>query len=356
MFWRWVLTYAVAALEQKCGMEPSLDVSQAVGEGYYATNQPQVMVVDRTMLTFTELEYDFQVVADLDLFSRDPQEFVWRSYLKSGVVKRTSGKHERPLFEVDFTGERVLKSHTATKNRSMELSELVIFNRLTLAFCDYSGIVYKIHPDGQVFQRWAIADGDGDEAKPFKTEWATVKDGRLWIGSIGFEWLSANGDILHRNAEWVKVIDERGGIRNLNWHPVYQTIRTAANATHPGFLWHEAVEWDPLTRRWIMLPRFGSTTQRYQPGHEGEGQNLLIICDEFFTDVQFVKLKNHDPRYGFTSVRKLPGSRLFVALRVREEGTLHHTQMGIFDLDGEFYTNPPFIDVGDRKFEGLAFQ
>ena len=32
------------------------------------------------------------------------------------------------------------------------------------------------------------ADGDGDEAKPFKTEWATIKDGKLWIGSIGFEW------------------------------------------------------------------------------------------------------------------------------------------------------------------------
>jgi hypothetical protein len=104
-----------------------------------------------------------------------------------------------------------------------------------------------------------------------------------------------------------------------------------------------------------MLPRFGSTTQRYQPGHEGEGQNLLIICDEFFTDVQLVRLGHHDPRYGFTSVRKLPGSQLFVALRVREEGTLHHTQMGIFDLNGEFYTNPPFIDAGDRKFEGLAF-
>ena len=40
----------------------------------------------------------------------------------------------------------------------------------------------------KVFQRWAIADGDGDEAKPFKTEWATIKDGKLWIGSIGFEW------------------------------------------------------------------------------------------------------------------------------------------------------------------------
>merc|ERR1719238_2056441 len=180
--WRWACAQLVCAGGQKCGADASVEPHGLAAEGYYHQNQPQVMIVDRTLLTFTEQEYDFQLVADLDLLSRDPQEFTWRSYLKSGVVKRISGKHERPAFEVDFTGERVLKSHTATKNRSMELSELVIFNRLTLAFCDYSGIVYKIDPDGQVFQRWAIADGDGDEAKPFKTEWATIKDGKLWIG------------------------------------------------------------------------------------------------------------------------------------------------------------------------------
>ena len=37
-----------------------------------------------------------------------------------------------------------------------------------------------------------------------------------------------------------------------------------------------------------------------------------------------------------------------------EEGD-HFTQIGIFDLNGEFYTDPPYIDVGARKFEGLAF-
>ena len=37
----------------------------------------------------------------------------------------------------------------------------------------------------QVFQRWALADGDGNQAKPFKTEWATIKDGSLWVGSPG---------------------------------------------------------------------------------------------------------------------------------------------------------------------------
>lgn len=39
--------------------------------------------------------------------------------------------------------------------------------------------MFKIIPDrGQVFLRYAIADGNGEEAKPFKAEWATVKVGR----------------------------------------------------------------------------------------------------------------------------------------------------------------------------------
>ena len=35
-----------------------------------------------------------------------------------------------------------------------------------------------------VCYRWAIADGDGESVKPFKSEWATVKDGSLWVGYV----------------------------------------------------------------------------------------------------------------------------------------------------------------------------
>lgn len=58
----------------------------------------------------------------------------------------------------------------------------------------------------QVLQRWALADGDGEQAKPFKSEWATVKDGLLYIGSIGKEWTIVadnKSHVLHRNSEWV---------------------------------------------------------------------------------------------------------------------------------------------------------
>merc|ERR1719174_1622076 len=119
-------------------------VPKAGADYYQPIHAPQVLSVDRTLLTFAETEYPFYLVADMDLKSRDPQKFLWRSYLKYGRIRRTSAKSEHPAFEVDFLKEDVLHSHTATKNRSMELSELVVFNRLTLAFCDFSGIVYKI--------------------------------------------------------------------------------------------------------------------------------------------------------------------------------------------------------------------
>ena len=47
-----------------------------------------------------------------------------------------------------------------------------------------------------------------------------------------------------------------------------EAIRTVTNTTLPGYLWHEAVEWEPIRRVWIMLPRFASTTSKYTPGHE----------------------------------------------------------------------------------------
>ncbi|CAJ1337983.1 unnamed protein product [Effrenium voratum] len=228
----------------------------------------------------------------------------------------------------------------------MELSELVHFKRLLLAFCDYSGIAYKIDAlTGKVFQRWVIADGDGNEPKPFKAEWATIKGDFIWVGSIGFEWYGTSGEILHRNAEWVKVIDSNGWIRNLDWHPVYQAIRTATNTTLPGFLWHEAVEWEPVRRLWLMLPRFASNSSKYTPGLEHQDTtNMLIIADESFVNIEVKRLDHHEPGYGFTSIRRLPGSRhLFMVLRVKETAESQHTQAAIVDLEGNFYTDPPYI-------------
>ena len=67
-----------------------------------------------------------------------------------------------------------------------------------------------------------------------------------------------DGDVLHRDSEWVKTIDSKGHIENYDWGPVYQAIRTVTNTTYPGYLWHEAVHWAPRQRHWVFLPRKAS--------------------------------------------------------------------------------------------------
>ena len=93
-----------------------------------------------------------------------------------------------------------------------------------------------------------IADGNGNEPKPFKAEWAVIKarsqcqkclfkdakdsfefalffteqDDHVWLGSIGFEWYGKSGEIVHRNAEWAR--DPRNPRRGV------QAIQVAANA------------------------------------------------------------------------------------------------------------------------------
>jgi len=57
------------------------------------------------------------------------------------------------------------------------------YGHVLLGFCDITGLVFKITVDdtgGKVLLRYAIADGDGHSTKPFKSEWATIKDGLLW--------------------------------------------------------------------------------------------------------------------------------------------------------------------------------
>jgi soluble calcium-activated nucleotidase 1 len=326
---------------------------------YFASHVSRKRSVHRDRLLYDASEHSFGIVADLDRDSRDPQKFLWRSYLKKGRLARdfVTGK-----FSVEWSETLELASKTANENRSMELSELVRFGRMLLAPCDITGLIWKIVPEsGQVFQRFAVADGSGDFSKPAKMEWATVKDDALWVGSPGLEWITPEGKLLHRNAEWVKTIDSNGMITNYNWGPVYQALRTAAKATFPGYLWHEAVHWDPRTRKWIFLPRKRSVHDQYDPVSDAEkGTNLLIIADEHFQNISVSEIGPLDPLYGFTSVRKVPGTEdLYMALKVKEieraDVRQTHTVLTVFDLSGNFHTSPPFIEVGDLKFEGLEF-
>jgi soluble calcium-activated nucleotidase 1 len=117
-----------------------------------------------------------------------------------------------------------------------------------------------------------------------------VKDGELVMGSIGKDWVSDSGVILHKNPEWVKIMDVSGHIRSENWGAGFDRLREITNTTTPGYLWHEAVEWDPVRRMWAFLPRKENLKVNnlvYNPeADETLGTNLLLMVSEDFRDVQ----------------------------------------------------------------------
>jgi soluble calcium-activated nucleotidase 1 len=249
----------------------------------------------------------------------------------------------------------------------MELSELIKFKSSLLSVCDYTGIVYAISPEGEVFQRYALADGNGKESKPFKAEWATLKDDLLYIGSIGKEW-TRNGEILHFNPQWVKTIDNCGDISNRDWGMKYNFLRNATNTTYPGYLLHEAVVWDSVNRNWLFLPRRASSTVPYSPeAEEFHGSNLLLIVDEHFKNVTVKRVGPLESEWGFTSMKLIPETNEIIALKVREitrrdstgkpVGMETETKITIFDREGNFKLEPdPWLTVSsDIKYEGLEF-
>ena len=70
--------------------------------------------------------------------------------------------------------------------------------------------------------------------KGFKSEWATVKDDQLYVGSMGKEWTTASGEYVNDNPMWVKIISPRGEIHSTNWKNNYKRLRSALNIKFPG--------------------------------------------------------------------------------------------------------------------------
>jgi soluble calcium-activated nucleotidase 1 len=321
---------------------------------YYKSVENRVGRVDTGSLLFDRNRHTIAMVTDLDLHSRDPEKFLWRSFMKKATLVKVRPDRYRLEWDKEV---KVLKSKTATSNRSMELSALLRYRHWLFGMCDYTGLIFKIvEQDGEVFQRWAIADGDGNAAKPFKMEWATVKDDEMWVGGTGKPWTNKDGQVVHKRPLWVKTINSEGRIFNINWEDVYLSLRTATNTTDPGYLWHEAVHWDPRSRQWILLPRKHSLTAYWPDDDERRGTNLLIIASEDFSSINVKRIGPLEPEYGFTAVRKVPGTDgIFLALKAKEVGEVTHTKIAMFDLNGTMYFDPPFLEVGDQKFEGLEF-
>jgi hypothetical protein len=134
-------------------------------------------------------QFRFAAVTDLDQLSliKDAKKLSFRSILVPGIITRNEDTNKYTL-KVEPARELITKHNEA--GRGAEFSELQIFDKRLLTFDDRTGDVFEIlnkesGKESYVVPRFVITEGEGDTDKGMKWEWATVKDGELWMGSMG---------------------------------------------------------------------------------------------------------------------------------------------------------------------------
>lgn len=157
--------------------------------------------------------YRIGLIADLDKLSKHPlHKYTWRSYYLKGKLSYTRASD---TISISFNEQQPneLTHSYAYKGRGMELSELVTFNGRLLTFDDRTGLIYELHNNNVILPWILLMDGDGRSNKGFKSEWATVKDKHLYVGSMGKEWTTNDGDFQNYDPMYVKVINVHGEVK-----------------------------------------------------------------------------------------------------------------------------------------------
>jgi soluble calcium-activated nucleotidase 1 len=216
------------------------------------------------------------VVSDLDKKSKvaDAKKPTFRAVLKTAELQRNAGGQ----YAVVWDSEHELKSQLNEAGRGMELSALTPWHGRLYTMDDRSGAVFEVTTDFQIVPRFILMEGDGATGKGFKTEWATVKDGVMVVGSFGKEYTNNDGSVRNRNNLWVKLIDAEGRITHVDWTSQYDALRRATNTVFPGYMIIEAVEWSAVHQRWFVLPRRVSPDPYDEVKDETRGSNGEIGC------------------------------------------------------------------------------
>ncbi|KRT78652.1 hypothetical protein AMK59_7103 [Oryctes borbonicus] len=294
------------------------------------------------------------IITDLDTNSKSEKEpYTWYAYFKKGYLSYTPQRHALVLSWDKNEPTRLTTSY-ALKDRGMELSELVVFNGKLLTFDDRTGLIFEIAAEKAV--PWILlTDGDGQNNKGFKSEWATVKGNQLYVGSMGKEWTTPAGDFENNNPQYVKEISTRGEVKHIPWIVEYNRIREILGINWPGYMIHESGVWSSVHKRWFFLPRRCSKETYNETLDEHRGCSVLITANEEMQDVQIVHLPNSTPTRGFSSFKFVPSSddEVIVALRTEELNGKTATYVTSFTIKGQILLNDTWIS--DLKYEGLEF-
>ena len=311
--------------------------------------------ITKPVKTDQGLTYRIGIITDLDEKSKHPNKpFTWFSYMKRGKLVRHSG--DSGAVSVVWDNDDIeYTSSLAQGGRGMELSELICFDGKILSVDDRTGVVYQIM-DRHVIPWVVMADGAGTETKGFKGEWATVKDGELYVGGLGKEWTSNTGEILSFNPQYVKIISPSGAVIHVSWVNHYRKLLETAGISPPGYLIHEAAVWSGVNRKWFFLPRRASKLKYNEKTDERCGTNMLLSCREDFSQCDRTLVGPLNFTHGFSSLKFIPGTneQHIVALKTEEVDGKISSYVMAFDLNGKILMKEQKIP-GSFKFEGIEF-
>lgn len=335
----------------------------------------------------------FVLVSDLDRGSRTGTQGggrpVWRAWVKHGELLVVDDDAAQRRYRVRMGREEELVSQHGYRERGMELSDLVQFGSDLWTVCDSTGLLFRLRGVGNEEQtsvalpQRVLLDDDGNSTLPCKAEWMAVKDGSLYVGGHGKEWVDA-GVVRGRGSEWVRVLGLDGSLRYEDWHDRYTKLRAATNTSFPGYLSHEGVDWDVEGRRWIIVPRKAQTAS-INGGYddstdETRGTNLLLSVSEDFSTINVSTVGPLDYSWGASGIRLLPTAgectidssraRHMIVLRSSEHSGQSKSSVGVFSVDdGQSLLVPEsgtgshpaasdeevWVPVGSRKYEGVAW-
>ena len=299
--------------------------------------------------------YNLAIVSDLDKRSKVSSDHKgkWKSVMMKGQLK----KQEDGSFSIEWIQNTTLYTKISEAGRGMELSALVDFNRRLYAFDDRTGLVFEVYMN-KAIPRYILMEGDGNTDKGQKTEWATVKDGKMYVGSFGKEYTNPDGSIKNTNNMWVSVIDSRGVITHEDWTNRFNKLREAAGCPYPGYMIHEAITWSPHRKQWVVLPRRVSKEAYDENEDERRGSDTVLFASEDFSHIEVRHMTPLTPTRGFSEFKFLPGSndRIIVAMKSEENEEMgtQNTYITVFDIDGNILMEETDIP-GAMKFEGLEF-
>jgi len=317
--------------------------------------------------------FRFAAVTDLDQLSRvaDSKKPLFRSLLLPGTLTYTESSN---TYKVELEQPRTLTSAHNEAGRGMELSELTVYNDRLLTFDDRTGTVFEIlsndhGKNSYVVPRFVVTEGDGDTDKGMKWEWASVKDNKLYMGSMGKEYTNPDGSVANTNNLWIAILSQTGELSREDWTDKYNFVRSALGASYPGYMINEAILWSPHLKKWCFLPRRVSSEQYEENMDEKKGSNKLVLVDENFTETKVVdiKMKDVDPLHGFSTFAFIPGTndRHAAAIRSVEEDCVggeedvckQRSYMIVFDvLTGDVLMDEIRIDAEmGVKYEGIEF-